>query len=144
MRRLTQNYRCVTGLAHHVTWVAQTSASTDHVTFKDLNAARQICKTSAYEGTAMLAGLCGRKCYWKTSSEERVTVNQNMFHMIHAGGGASLRVRANVVTSLGLVENRKKTDDNIISVSVTLSFWAPRKAVWRLFSLRHKLQVIFQ
>lgn len=48
--------------------------------------------------------------------------------MTHAGVGTSLRRCANAMTSSGLVENRKKkTDDNIIGVSVCLSVLAREK-----------------
>lgn len=80
----------------------------------------------------MFAGLCERKFCW--NNDERgasdVFIKTSVSRMAHAGVGTPLRRCANVMTSSGLVENRKKkTDDNIISVSVCLSVSARRKAV---------------
>lgn len=98
------------------------------MTFKALNAACQhVCKASAHEGAA---GVCGRKSGVKNDKRGagHMFIKTSASRVTHAG--ASSRTRADVMTSRGLVENRKKkTDDNIISVGVTFSLSAPRKAV---------------
>lgn len=86
MWRLTPDDRCVTGLAHHVTWGAPTS---DHVTSKAPNATCQICKASTYEGTAMLVWLCARKFCWKNDKRgvSHMIIKTSVFRMTHAREG---------------------------------------------------------